>query len=102
MTLFKSQTHQDIWIDHHCRRCYFGQGLGDPTQPQCKILAFAIGHGRKPVQWDRSIRKNATMADSIKCNSEIHQPPLVTRRVVNEDVPMFDVQATTRMDPDHA
>lgn len=97
MTLFKSQTHQDIWIDHHCKCCYFGQG-----DTMCPILHRALKSGRKPVQWDRSIRKNATMADSIKCNSETRQPPLVGRRVVNEDVPMFDVQATTRMDPDHA
>jgi hypothetical protein len=43
------------------------------------------------------------MQDTIKCNEETQQPPLANaKRVVNEDIPMFDVTAPTDMDPDHA
>lgn len=102
MSLFKNQTHQDIWIQHHCERCYFGRGLGDPMQPQCKILAFAIGHGRKPVEWDRSTRKNALMQDTIRCNKETRQPPRNIKASIDIDVPMFDVEPPVNMDGDHA
>lgn len=104
MALFKNQTHQDIWIEHHCGRCYYGRGLGDPAQPQCKILAWALGHGRKPVAWERNPRKNVLMQDSIKCNQETRTPPKFggTRRVADEDVPMFDVAPPVDMDTEHA
>jgi hypothetical protein len=95
MTLFKNQTHQDIWIQHHCERCFHGL--------DCPILERALRTKRKPPQWDRSTRKNALMQDTIKCNEFTTQPPLANaKRVVNEDVPMFDVQAPPDMDPDHA
>jgi hypothetical protein len=97
MTLFKNQTHQDIWIGHHCERCFHY------ADSECPILSKALRTNRKPPQWDRSTRKNALMQDTIKCNEETHQPPRTgVKRVVNEDVPMFDVQAPTNIDPDHA
>lgn len=99
MTLFKNQTHQDIWISHHCERCYFlTSHLG------CKILTGALKTGRKPVEWDRNPRKNATMAESIKCNSETRLPPRDVKHSINIDVPMFEVQARWRKgdEPDHA
>lgn len=95
--IFKNETHQDIWIEHHCERCFHGQQL-----EVCPILARALASRRKPVEWDRNPRKNATMAESIKCNSFTTQPPLNVKRVVNEDVPMFDVTPVTNMDGDHA
>lgn len=95
--IFRNLTHRDIWIDHHCNRCHHGQQTA-----VCPILARAITSDRKPVEWDRNTRKNATMAESIKCNSETRLPPRDTRPVVDVDVPMFDVTATVDMDADHA
>jgi hypothetical protein len=93
MTLFKNETHQDIWIEHHCERC--------ARNPGCPIVLRAIRTGRKPKEWDRNPRKNALMQDSIKCTMECRVLP-ITKRVVNEDVPMFDVSAPVNMDGDHA
>lgn len=103
MTLFKSETHQDIWIEHHCRRCWHGRGLGDPTQAQCPILVKALGRDRKPVEWERNTRSGALMSETMKCHNETRTAPaLLARRVVDEDVPMFDVETpTTAMDSEH-
>jgi hypothetical protein len=79
-----------------CDRCHYGR-VG------CPILIKALDSGRKPVEWDRNPRKNALMQETIKCNKFTTQPPRAgVKRVVNEDVPMFDVQAPPDMDPDHA
>jgi hypothetical protein len=96
MALFRSPLHQEVWIEHHCHRCYFhGQG--------CTILSKALRTDRKPVEWDRNTRSGALMAETIKCNSETRQPPSLSRPVVNEDVPMFDVESVDGpMDFDHA
>ena len=102
MPLFKNQLHQEIWIEHHCGFCYHGKGLSDPTQTQCQILAKALAHDRKPVQWERNPRKGVLMADTMKCHAETRTPPLLARPVVNVDLPMFDVISTERMDTDHA
>lgn len=98
MAVFRSQLHQDIWIEHHCARCYFGQG-----DTLCPILHRAVtGSRRKPVEWERNTRNNVTMAETIKCHSENRQPPQITRPVVDIDVPMFDVESgQTVMDSDH-
>jgi hypothetical protein len=102
MALFKNSTHQEIWIDHHCRRCWHGRGLGDPMAPQCPILTWAVAHGRKPREWDRNT-KAQLMKDTIRCNSETDRPPRVTKPVVDEDVPMFDVEPVTKSEQvDHA
>lgn len=96
MTLFRNDTHRDIWLEHHCHMCFHHQGAG------CKIVQRALRTGRKPVEWERNPRKNALMQDSIKCNEETRSPPTLTKRVVNEDVPMFDVAAPIDMDTEHA
>jgi hypothetical protein len=96
MALFRSQLHQDIWIEHHCGRCFFGE-------IDCSILAKALRTNRKPVEWDRNTRTGALMAETMKCNNETRQPPTLSRPVVNEDVPMFDVETIDGpMDSDHA
>lgn len=100
MTIFKNDTHQEIWVEHHCERCWH---YSEEDARACPILAYALRTGRKPPQWDRSTRKNATMADSIRCNMETKQPPRAdARRVANEDVSMFDVEPPVNMDGDHA
>lgn len=97
MTLFKNPTHQDIWIEHHCGRCHYGQ-----ADTMCPILHRALHSNRKPVEWDRNPRKNTLMQDSIKCNSETRTPPATQRPRIDIDVPMFDVDTPVRMDSDHA
>lgn len=97
MTLFKNPTHQAIWTEHHCDRCYFGQ-----ADTLCPILHRALRSNRKPVEWDRNPRKNVLMQDSIKCNSETRTAPSTQRPRVDIDVPMFDVDTPVRMDGDHA
>jgi hypothetical protein len=95
MTLFKNQTHKDIWIEHHCERC--------ARHPGCPIVLRAIRTDRKPPQWDRSTRKNVLMQDSIKCREEVRKLPRDIRRRIDIDVPMFDVTPVPRGDEgDHA
>jgi hypothetical protein len=96
MSLFKNVTHQDIWIEHNCERC---ARLPGPCPIIAKVVASA--NPRKPVEWERNPRKNALMQDSIKCKAKVTKLP-TGRRVVNEDVPMFDVTAPIDMDGDHA
>lgn len=102
MALFRSPLHQDVWIEHHCARCYFYTQIRHDGQG-CPILARALRSDRKPVEWDRNTRNGALMSETIKCNNETRQPPTMSRAVVNEDVPMFDVETPDgTMDPDHA
>lgn len=98
MTLFKNETHQAIWVEHHCDRCHFGQ-----ADTLCPILHRALRSGRKPVEWERNPRKNVLMQDSIKCNSETRSPPTTAKRVVPDETgSLFDVAAPINMDGDHA
>jgi hypothetical protein len=84
--LFKNKTHQDIWIEHHCGRCFFGK-----ADTMCPILHRALRSGRKPVEWQRNPRKNVLMQDSIKCDAQTRTPPTVKQPKTFEDIPMFDV-----------
>lgn len=94
MSLFRNQVHQDIWIEHHCERCWH--------HPDCPILRKALTSDRKPVEWDRNTRKGALMQDTIKCNSETRTAP-PRPKPLGIDVPMFDVTPTdATMDGDHA
>lgn len=100
MKLFRSQVHQDIWIEHHCERCH--HGIPDPML--CPILRRALKTGRKPVEWDRNTRKGALMQDTIRCNMQTNSPPKYggIRQVTDETITLFDVTPTTTMDSDHA
>lgn len=98
MALFRSQLHQDIWIEHHCERCARMPG-------PCPIITKVLmsDNPRKPVEWERNTRSGALMAETIKCNMEVRKLPSLSRPVVNEDVPMFDVESVAGpMDSDHA
>lgn len=98
MSLFRSELHQEIWIEHHCNQCFYGK-----ADTLCPILHRALRSNRKPVEWERNTRKNVTMAETIKCNMETRTPPRVERLIVDIDVPMFDVETTdAAMDSDHA
>jgi hypothetical protein len=91
MSLFKNETAQGVWISHWCERCYRGQHIGDPAFEQCSILAKALGHDRKPPEWDRN-SKPPTMSKTYKCN-EFRRHALKTKppKVQQfEDVSMFD------------
>lgn len=95
MALFKNSTHQAIWMESHCGRCWHGTR-------DCPILAWALAHDRKPKAWDRN-PKAQLMKDTIRCNEETQRAPRVTKRVVDEDVPMFDVTPVVqRSEVDHA
>ena len=97
MALFKNPTHQAIWLEHHCHRCWHHRGSG------CPIVQKALRTDRKPVEWQRNPRKNVLMQDSIKCNEETKLPPPATRpRVVDETGSLFDVNIPINMDGDHA
>jgi hypothetical protein len=95
MTLFKNKTHEEIWIDHHCHRCfqpdeYSRRELGRDTI--CPILAKALKTQRKPREWDRPHRP-ARMQDAYKCNEFQAQPQRYTRQPQQfEDVEMFKVE----------
>lgn len=103
MSLFKSVTHQEIWIEHHCGRCHFGVRVRTGQGLQCPILARALRTDRKPVEWERNPRKGALMADTIKCHKETRTPPRTERAAVpDETLSMFDVTRTVTMDSDHA
>jgi hypothetical protein len=103
MALFTSETHQGVWIESHCGRCYYGRGIGDPTQEQCPILTWALAHDRKPKVWERNPRKGLLMADT-KCHKETRRPPIADPRgvVADETLSMFDVESSTvAMDSEH-
>lgn len=95
MALFKNQTHQDIWIESNCGQCWFGSR-------NCTILAWALGHGRKPAEWDRNTRKNVLMSETIRCKAKTKIAPGVRREKRFEDEPMFDVAPPVDMDTEHA
>lgn len=100
MALFRSPLHQDIWVEHHCGRCYFGT-----ADTMCPILHRALRSDRKPVEWERNPRKNATMAETIKCHMETRQPPKYggQRTVTDETMGLFEVETPdAAMDSDHA
>lgn len=95
LMIFKNQTHQDIWIEHHCERC--------ARHPGCPIVAKAIRTKRKPPQWDRNKRSNVLMQDSIKCNEECRKLPITRAPRDFEDIPMFDVTPIAgEQDSNHA
>jgi hypothetical protein len=82
--LFKSETHQEVWIEHHCQRCCHH------NEP-CLILARALRSGRKPKEWQRNNRAQL-MVDSYRCDEFAKRPPKPQPVKLFEDVPMFDVE----------
>lgn len=91
MTLFKNDTHQEIWMENWCDNCY--QSFKN-SGTSCPILVRALDSGRKPPQWERRPRETL-MAKTIKCNEFARKPPRAVRAKLFEDVPMFDVPTDT-------
>jgi hypothetical protein len=97
--LFRNSTHRDIWIDRWCHTCFEPHEAArrlNSEKTMCPILGSALASEeqnkpRKPPQWDRSNNRNATMEQSIRCNSYQPRPPMHKREKRFEDVPMFDV-----------
>jgi hypothetical protein len=89
MTLFKTPTAQEIWLEHHCDRCYL--------RHDCKILEKALRTDRKPPQWDRNTRAQL-MQDAYRCNEFRRTPPRGKPRQQFEDVSMFGDDTPYRVD----
>lgn len=94
--LFRNDTHQELWRQHWCERCWQPDEAARRVQGKdtvCPIWDKALTSNRKPVQWDRT--RNDQMVNSIRCNEYTDQPPTTARQVSQEtQVPMFDVPAT--------
>lgn len=86
--LFSSNTKQEVWLEHWCRRCW--------KESDCPIKERALRTERKPKEWTRNAR-DGLMKDQYKCGEFQAQPPLVRRKGAQqfEDVPMFDVDPAT-------
>lgn len=94
MSLFKSPTHQDIWIEANCEvsRCW--------RYGSCPILASALRRDRKPPQWKRNPRPKV-IAEQYKCSEQARRRPAPPQRQI--DVPMFDVEPVVHhQESDHA
>lgn len=95
MTLFRSATHQELWIEFNCHRCFQPEEAARRLHGKetcCPILARALSSGRKPPEWDRMPRADE-MTRTIKCNAYQARPPRNVR-VFNKDyeeITMFDV-----------
>jgi hypothetical protein len=86
MPLFKSVTAQEVWVDHHCHRCFQPDEAmrrlhGKDTQ--CPIQKRALESQRKPVKWDRNTRAR-DMQSAYKCREFMRQPASTQRVKVNE------------------
>lgn len=99
MTLFRSKTHQEVWIDRWCHRCFQPNEAArriQGAQTMCPILGKALASGRKPPQWDRMPRADE-MERSIRCNSfqdkpaDVRRTPHQRQRDTTDDEPLFDV-----------
>lgn len=95
MTLFKNGTHQDIWIEHNCHRCFQPDEAARRTQGKdtmCPIIKRAINSGRKPKEWDRMPREKL-MSKSIKCNAFQATPASTARaKAPEQDTSLFDTE----------
>lgn len=96
MTLFRSITHRDIWLERWCDTCFKpeqaelrlqGKGAG------CPIRNKALASDRKPPQWDRQPRADE-MHRTIRCNSYEAKPPVARRRdaaASPDEAGLFDI-----------
>jgi hypothetical protein len=96
MTLFKTQTHLEVWQMRWCHTCFQPDEAQRRLQGKdtvCPIWEKAIRTGRKPVQWDRV--KTDLMEHTIRCNAYEQRPALTRQTGKNtaaENLAMFDVQ----------
>jgi hypothetical protein len=97
MTLFKNPTAQDVWVEHHCMRCYrLAGGFGPDDEIPCPILERALRTDRKPKEWTRNQRAQL-MQDAYRCNEYRTTPPR-TKTKHFEDVSMFGDDTPYRVD----
>jgi hypothetical protein len=96
MTIFRNNTHRDLWIDRHCHTCYQPEEAARRIQgrdTQCPILKRALTPGRKtlPKEWEAT--RSDEMERSIKCNEYTPRPPRNIRVFSKdyEEIAMFDV-----------
>ncbi len=89
VTLFKSETAQQVWMENYCQRCWH-------LPVGCPILDRALASGRKPKEWVRNPRPaQALMQNAYACKEFAIQPPVSRRGPQQfEDVPMFDVDTS--------
>lgn len=91
--LWRTDTHQSIWMERWCDRCAQPEAaLGrHDLGSGCPILNQALKSGRKPREWDR-MPNAQTMDSTIKCNEFITEPASIRRPAVeDETLAMFDV-----------
>lgn len=95
MTLFRNDTHRELWRQRWCETCYQPDEAArriQHKQARCPIWARAMQSDRKPKEWDRMPRADQ-MIRTIRCNEYAPQPPVIRRdKAVGEDQPMFDVE----------
>lgn len=95
MTLFRNETHKEIWRQHWCEKCWQPDEAArriQGKQTMCPIWERAMRTGRKPQQWDRMPRADE-MVRTIRCNAYQPLPPNTRRpKAAAEDVSMFDVE----------
>ena len=95
MTLFRNDTHRDVWQMRWCHTCFQPDEAARRLHGKgtvCPIWEKAIHTQRKPPQWDRMPRAD-TMDRTIRCNEYTDKPPLNRRQVsqTTHDEPLLDV-----------
>ena len=109
MTLWKTATAQNIWLENWCCQCYrmktpcaecatpeqcraaqYNCGHLELKQPGCPILDRALRTRRKPVEWDRNTARNRLIQAAYRCNEFHDHPPRVKSKGF-VDVPMIDM-----------
>lgn len=90
MTLFKTPTAQDVWLQMNCDRCY--------RHRDCTILERALNQDRKPKEWQRNTSRNVLMQNAYKCEEYRTSRPRPTRVKQFEDVSMFGDDTPYRVD----
>ena len=94
MTVFKSEVHQDIWIEHNCHKCFEPHEAARRIQgadTMCPILKRGIKNRKTlPLSWERTRSKD--MATSITCNAFQPQPDSTARkRAELQEDSLFDM-----------
>lgn len=99
MTVFKTPTHQDIWIEANCHTCFQPDEAArrlHGKDTECPIIKRYNRTGKKPKAWDRT--RSTELSKTITCRSYLARPEAVRRGVVNE----FDQQQDSLFDiPTH-
>jgi hypothetical protein len=94
MTLFRNNTHRDIWQMRWCHTCFQPDEAARRLHGKntaCPIWLKALREDRKPPQWDRMPRADE-MERTIKCNAHQPEPPVIRRgKAETADVPMFNI-----------